>query len=168
MRQHHGIARERALRRPDRSDAVAIRVQPFHGSPVEKRHAEMLLRIGGEPCGEQARVAGLVDRRIDAAGDLLARGRKPRLEFDQPLAVDDLDRQAVLAEKAVVVGSRVETLLRAEEIEDALLALVVADSGIGLDALMQSRECSASLSFTSVLARILAVVHWSRKRKVQT
>ncbi len=90
--------------------------------------------MGGELFDELPGIAGLVDRRIDAAGDLVLRTGKAGLELDQPVAADDLDRQAMLGEKAVIVGAGVEAVLRAEEIEDALLALVIVDAGIGRDA----------------------------------
>ncbi len=74
-------------------------------------------------------VAGLVDRRIDAAGDLVPGAGKTRFDLDQPVAADDLDRQAMLGQIAIIVGAGVETLLRAEEVENALLAFVVVDAG---------------------------------------
>ena len=39
----------------------------------------------------------------------------------------------MLGEIAIIVGAGVEALLRSEEIENALLALVIVDAGIGRD-----------------------------------
>ena len=114
-------------------DPVAVDLQPFDGRAEQEFHAELFARVCGEFLRELARIAGLVDRRIDAAGNFFLRAGKPRLELDQPVAADDLDRQSLLGEIAVVVGAGVKTLLRAEEIEDALGALVVVDAGFGSD-----------------------------------
>ena len=130
-RDDDGVAGDRAGRSHHSAHMVAFDVETLDRRAVEKLHAELFRSVGGEFLDELPGLAGLVDRRIDAAGDLVLRIGKAGLELDQAVATDDLDRQAMFGEKPVVVGAGVETVLRAEEIEDALLALVIVDAGIG-------------------------------------
>src|SRR6185312_1632211 len=102
---------------------LALDIETLDRGIVEKRHAEFFGGMGGERFDELPRIAGLVHRRIDAAGNAGLGTGEARLQLDQPITADDLDVQPMLRQIAIVLDAGVHALLRAKEVEDALLAL---------------------------------------------
>ena len=77
-RDHHRVAAHRPRRRPHRADAVAVDIEPLDRRAEQEFDAELVGCIGREPLREQPGIAGLVHRRINAAGDLVLRARPAR------------------------------------------------------------------------------------------
>ena len=83
----------------------------------------------GEPLGEHLAVAGLVAGQPQPADELAAHPGQRRLGGDAAGRVEHLERHAELLQHLDVAADAVELLLRAEQLQRALAALVIGDAG---------------------------------------
>ena len=100
------------------------------GRAEAEGHAERRRHLG-QAVRELEAVAGLVAGQAQRTDELLLRERQRRLGPDEAVAVEHLVRHAVLLQHLDVVADAVELLLRAEQLQRALRALVVGDAGLG-------------------------------------
>ena len=84
----------------------------------------------GQSLGEFVAIARLVIRQPEPARDLVAHRSQGRLGPDASGRIEDLERHAALGENLDVLGGAVDLLRRAEELQRALHALVIGDSGL--------------------------------------
>ena len=117
--RRHRIARR--LDRGDRRAGVQLRAH---------RHAAF-----GQRAGELVRIAGLVGRAIDAAGDLLPALQR-RLQFQHLRAIQHADLLPVIGEDLHMRDARLERRLVAMEIQHAARIAVVVER-LGCDHLVQ-------------------------------
>ena len=90
-RKHHRVACHRTGGGAHCRDPVPDDIQPLDRRAEAELDAELVRGPGRQRFGELARIAGLVDGRIDAAGDPVLDAGQARLDLRQPGAPDDLD-----------------------------------------------------------------------------
>ena len=112
------------------------------GSSTPKRNVTPSASASFASClRELEAVAGLVARQAQPAGELLAHHRQRRFDRDAAVAVQHLERHAGPLQDRDVVADAVQLLLRAEKLQRALGALVVADAGLGAQRRAACRGC---------------------------
>ncbi len=79
----------------------------------------------GQGVGEFEAVAGLVARQAQAADEQVARGLQTRLGADAAVLVQHFERDAAFAQDFGVLVDAVQLLLRAEQLQRALGAVIV-------------------------------------------
>ncbi|MNX75849.1 hypothetical protein D3C86_1073380 [compost metagenome] len=129
--QDIGVGGDHALVGLDARDAALVGDQGLDGGVVEEGHA----LSGGhitERIGEFEAVAGLVLGQAQAPDEQVARGRQTRLGADAAVLIQHLERHAAFAQDLGVLVDAVQLLLRAEQLQGALGAVVVLQAQLGV------------------------------------
>ena len=130
--QHIGLGLKRALVGHHLLDPVAgEREAPDRGAVVEAPAQPLAGRR--QALGEQARIAALVGRAEDRAGELVPGRRQRRVDSDGARDVDDLHLLAVLGQDLGLDRGLREARRVAVEIQQAAVLGVVGDRGLGHD-----------------------------------
>ena len=95
-----------------------------------RNRTPQLLGNRGEPLGKQVRIPGLVAEKTQAAGDLALHQTQCRFDADASCGIQDLVGHAIGIEDSRVLTDSVELLLRAEELEQPLLPMIIGDAGL--------------------------------------